>query len=339
MNRLCAVRFHGIYWPALLLAAGLAPPGHLLCHSHWTVDGVKMSKSLGNVVSAQEALSTYTADGVRYFLLREGVPHSDGSESHPARPLRGGGGVPSGEEGCGYLLLRIATQSSLTVIWANVCWPFCFLYLLFHILVHVLRPAFPLPTMRLQSNPTAFGRGASSSLWGCSNVCDLKGGHVCAADAVVVQCVCATILCILCDNVVTILCVPLLSDFSRRKAALLLNAELADTLGNLLGRCSGATVNPDQLRRPVRGPAEPEAERLLEAAARLPATAAEAFDEFCFYRGLEEIQAVLRSTNQVQTRPCCGAPTRYLGAVLRSINQVQRQLWSLVRFPTSDDPW
>ena len=69
-----------MYWPALLLAAGLEPPRHLFCHSHWTVDGAKMSKSLGNVVSAHEALDTYTADGARYFLLREGVPHSDGSE-------------------------------------------------------------------------------------------------------------------------------------------------------------------------------------------------------------------------------------------------------------------
>ena len=95
---------------------------------------------------------------------------------------------------------------------------------------------------------------------------------------------------------------PLFPDFSRRKAALLLNAELADTLGNLLGRCSGAAVNPEQRRRPVSSlsRAEPDTQRLLEATARLPAVVGEAFEEFCFYRGLEELQAVLRSTNQVR---------------------------------------
>ena len=95
---------------------------------------------------------------------------------------------------------------------------------------------------------------------------------------------------------------PSFPDFSRRKAALLLNAELADTLGNLLGRCSGAAVNPDQRRRPVSSlcRAEPDTDRLVEATARLPAVVGEAFEEFSFYRGLEEIQAVLRSTNQVR---------------------------------------
>ncbi|XP_037077988.1 methionine--tRNA ligase, mitochondrial-like [Pollicipes pollicipes] len=156
------LKFHGVYWPALLLAAGLAPPRLLLCHSHWTVDGVKMSKSLGNVVSADEALRTYTADGLRYFLLREGVPHSDGN-------------------------------------------------------------------------------------------------------------------------------------FSRKKAANLLNAELADTLGNLLGRCAAAAVN-------------------------LPAAVGEAYDEFCFYRGLEAVQAALRSANQHQL--CQRFPVRRVIVALGQIKQL-----------------
>ena len=61
------------------MAAGMQPPRGILCHSHWTVDGEKMSKSKGNVVCPVERSSTYTADGLRYFLLREGVAHSDGS--------------------------------------------------------------------------------------------------------------------------------------------------------------------------------------------------------------------------------------------------------------------
>lgn len=49
-------------------------------HSHWTVDDQKMSKSKFNVVDPNERASIYTNDGLRYFLLREGVPHNDGSK-------------------------------------------------------------------------------------------------------------------------------------------------------------------------------------------------------------------------------------------------------------------
>lgn len=75
------LRFHGIYWPALLMAAGLDPPNKLLCHSHWTIEGEKMSKSKGNVVCPKDRVERYTSDGLRYFLLREGTPHSDSSWS------------------------------------------------------------------------------------------------------------------------------------------------------------------------------------------------------------------------------------------------------------------
>lgn len=59
---------------------GLEPPESLFVHSHWTVDGQKMSKSKFNVIDPNERASTYTYDGLRYFLLREGVPHNDGSK-------------------------------------------------------------------------------------------------------------------------------------------------------------------------------------------------------------------------------------------------------------------
>lgn len=73
------LKFHGIYWPAFLIAADLELPQKLLVHSHWTVDDQKMSKSRGNVIAPDEAATRYTYEGLRYFLLREGVPHSDGS--------------------------------------------------------------------------------------------------------------------------------------------------------------------------------------------------------------------------------------------------------------------
>ncbi|XP_072379531.1 methionine--tRNA ligase, mitochondrial [Diabrotica undecimpunctata] len=75
------LKFHGIYWPAFLLAAKLDLPKTILCHSHWTVDGEKMSKSKGNVVCPFQSAKTYSSDGMRYFLLREGVAHSDGNYS------------------------------------------------------------------------------------------------------------------------------------------------------------------------------------------------------------------------------------------------------------------
>uniref|UniRef100_A0A2M4BIY4 Methionine--tRNA ligase, mitochondrial n=1 Tax=Anopheles marajoara TaxID=58244 RepID=A0A2M4BIY4_9DIPT len=75
------LKFHGIYWPAFLLAAKLEPPRQLLVHSHWTVDSQKMSKSKFNVVDPAERAELYTHEGLRYFLLREGVAHSDGNYS------------------------------------------------------------------------------------------------------------------------------------------------------------------------------------------------------------------------------------------------------------------
>uniref|UniRef100_T1IW11 Methionine--tRNA ligase, mitochondrial n=1 Tax=Strigamia maritima TaxID=126957 RepID=T1IW11_STRMM len=75
------LKFHGIYWPAFLMAAGLEPPRHLLVHSHWLVDHQKMSKSKGNSITPMSRIDSYTAEGLRYYLLREGVPHSDSNYS------------------------------------------------------------------------------------------------------------------------------------------------------------------------------------------------------------------------------------------------------------------
>uniref|UniRef100_A0A8C2STX0 Methionine--tRNA ligase, mitochondrial n=1 Tax=Coturnix japonica TaxID=93934 RepID=A0A8C2STX0_COTJA len=71
------LKFHAVYWPALLMAAGLSPPERIFVHSHWTVRGQKMSKSLGNVIDPFACNERYTVDGFRYFLLRQGVPERD----------------------------------------------------------------------------------------------------------------------------------------------------------------------------------------------------------------------------------------------------------------------
>lgn len=71
------IRFHAIYWPAFLMAAELKLPKRIVCHGHWLVENKKMSKSVGNVIDPLDCLKSYSKDGLRYFLLREGVPDSD----------------------------------------------------------------------------------------------------------------------------------------------------------------------------------------------------------------------------------------------------------------------
>jgi len=65
------LRFHAVYWPCMLMAAGLPLPKRIFAHGWWTVEGEKMSKSRGNVVRPAELLNEVDADIVRYFLLRE----------------------------------------------------------------------------------------------------------------------------------------------------------------------------------------------------------------------------------------------------------------------------
>jgi methionyl-tRNA synthetase len=65
------VRFHTIYWPAFLKAAGVEPPLRVFAHGWWTIEGQKMSKSLGNAIDPLALIEEYGLDPLRYFLLRE----------------------------------------------------------------------------------------------------------------------------------------------------------------------------------------------------------------------------------------------------------------------------
>jgi len=71
-------RFHSVYWLAMLLSAGISLPKILFVHGYITVDGQKMSKSLGNVVNPYNLVEKYGCDAVRYFLLREIPALGDG---------------------------------------------------------------------------------------------------------------------------------------------------------------------------------------------------------------------------------------------------------------------
>lgn len=65
------LRFHAVYWPTFLLSAGLPLPKRIFAHGWWTVDGKKMSKSLGNIVDPERVADEFGTDVLRYFLLRE----------------------------------------------------------------------------------------------------------------------------------------------------------------------------------------------------------------------------------------------------------------------------
>lgn len=75
------LRFHAIYWPAILKSAGLLLPKELFVHGYLTVEGQKMSKSIGNVVDPVKLIDKYGTDSVRYYLLREIPSYSDGDFS------------------------------------------------------------------------------------------------------------------------------------------------------------------------------------------------------------------------------------------------------------------
>jgi methionyl-tRNA synthetase len=76
------IRFHTVYWPAFLMSAGIAVQHRVFAHGFLTVDGQKMSKSLGNVVDPFELAEEFGVDQLRYFLLREVSFGQDGDYSH-----------------------------------------------------------------------------------------------------------------------------------------------------------------------------------------------------------------------------------------------------------------
>lgn len=73
------IKFHCIIWPAMLLSAGLPLPEQVFAHGFFTVDGQKISKSLGNAIPPQNITDVYGIDGLRYYLLRD-IPFGQDGE-------------------------------------------------------------------------------------------------------------------------------------------------------------------------------------------------------------------------------------------------------------------
>jgi methionyl-tRNA synthetase len=82
------LRFHAIYWPALLMAAGIELPEHVFVHGFLLMDGEKMSKSLGNVLDPFAVIERFGTDALRFYLLREVPFGQDGSVSTASFELR-----------------------------------------------------------------------------------------------------------------------------------------------------------------------------------------------------------------------------------------------------------
>lgn len=75
------LRFHAVYWPAFLLSAGLKLPKTIFVHEYITIDGQKMSKTLGNVIDPLELINKYGTDPLRFYFLKHVSPFADGDFS------------------------------------------------------------------------------------------------------------------------------------------------------------------------------------------------------------------------------------------------------------------
>ncbi len=103
------IKFHALYWPAMLLSADLDLPKSIFVHGFINVDGQKMSKSLGNTVDPFELVNKYGVDAVRYYLLREITPTEDGDFTYEKFEQRYNSDLAGG---IGNLLARTVTLAA-----------------------------------------------------------------------------------------------------------------------------------------------------------------------------------------------------------------------------------
>lgn len=107
------LKFHAIYWPAMLLSLGIELPKIIFVHGFITVDGQKMSKSLGNVIDPFELVKKYGTDSVRYYLLREIPSTEDGDFTYEKFEARYNSDLAGG---IGNLVARVLGVAGKTAI-------------------------------------------------------------------------------------------------------------------------------------------------------------------------------------------------------------------------------
>ena len=100
------LRFHAAIWPGMLLSAGLELPKEIFIHGFVNVEGQKISKTVGNVISPQIVVKKYGMDPIRYFFLREFPSQDDGDFSYKKLEERYNGDLANG---LGNLVQRVAT--------------------------------------------------------------------------------------------------------------------------------------------------------------------------------------------------------------------------------------
>ncbi|TSC69517.1 MAG: Uncharacterized protein G01um101466_10 [Parcubacteria group bacterium Gr01-1014_66] len=100
------LRFHAVYWPAFLMSAKLPLPKSVYVHGYITIDGQKMSKTIGNTIDPFDLVEKYGTDPVRYYLLREIPSGEDGDFSYKKFEERYNGDLANG---LGNLVARVAT--------------------------------------------------------------------------------------------------------------------------------------------------------------------------------------------------------------------------------------
>ena len=103
------IKFHCALWPAMLMSAGLPLPKQLFVHGYYTMNGQKISKSLGNAIDPKDLVETYGLDAVRYFLLREITFGGDGDFSIERLSVRYDADLANG---LGNLISRVITLAA-----------------------------------------------------------------------------------------------------------------------------------------------------------------------------------------------------------------------------------